>query len=119
MPREEEKSLPSGGKDVFVQSYHRNGRLTYPMLGLLDQTATMEGMRLRLGYRQFEYNGQKCGHEFHYSTVVDPLASVTEIYTARGEKSKCCPLAGGKYCGHRMSTSIGVIITFWAIFDYA
>lgn len=62
--------------------------LTYPMLGLLDQTATMEGMRLRLGYRQFEYNGQKWrGHEFHYSTVVDPLASVTEIYTARGEKS--------------------------------
>ena len=29
----------------------------YPMCGVLDQEATMEGMRLRLGYRKLRLGG--------------------------------------------------------------
>lgn len=60
----------------------------YPMAGVLHQSATMENMRLRLGYRRLQY-GQATlwGHEFHYSRILpeeNPLPSVAEAYTAKG-----------------------------------
>ena len=38
----------------------------YPMAGVLKQGATMEQMKLKLGYREVRVNGQRIrGHEFH------------------------------------------------------
>lgn len=60
----------------------------YPMVGILDQSATMEAMKLRLGYRRLHYREDTLlGHEFHYSRVLPqekPLLSVAEAYTAKG-----------------------------------
>ena len=56
----------------------KNGDV-YPMAGVLHQSATMENMKLRLGYRTLLYNDARLkGHEFHYSRLVeqqDPLPS--------------------------------------------
>lgn len=42
----------------------------YPMAGILELEATMEQMRLRLGYRKLLLGGQEWrGHEFHYSRI--------------------------------------------------
>lgn len=46
---------------------------SYPMVDILKQKATMEGMRLHLGYR--EWNGFP-GHEFHYSHIVEEDSSL-------------------------------------------
>ena len=44
---------------------------SYPMCGVLDLEATMEGMRLKLGYRKLYVGGTEWrGHEFHYSSIV-------------------------------------------------
>lgn len=60
----------------------------YPMCGFLPQGATMENMRLRLGYRRILLDGiEYRGHEFHYSRLVSgdsPLPSVAKVYDARG-----------------------------------
>ena len=41
-----------------------------PMCGVLPLSATMDGARLHLGYRQLTVGGQTLrGHEFHYSSV--------------------------------------------------
>ncbi len=40
------------------------------MAGVLHQSATMENMKLRLGYRTLLYNDARLkGHEFHFSTL--------------------------------------------------
>ena len=42
-----------------------------PMCGLLPYSATMQGARLHLGYRETVLNGVALrGHEFHYSTTI-------------------------------------------------
>lgn len=42
-----------------------------PMCGLLPYSATMQGARLHLGYRETVLNGVTLrGHEFHYSTTI-------------------------------------------------
>ena len=42
-----------------------------PMCGLLPYSATMQGARLHLGYRETVLNGTTLrGHEFHYSTTI-------------------------------------------------
>ncbi|MBQ3826749.1 MAG: cobyrinate a,c-diamide synthase, partial [Prevotella sp.] len=48
--------------------------ISYPMVDILKQTATMEGMKLHLGYR--EWNGFP-GHEFHYSHIVEEAPSTS------------------------------------------
>lgn len=62
--------------------------VSYPMAGILNQEATMDNMKLKLGYRNFTYNNVPVrGHEFHYSRIVPqehPLPSVAELYTAKG-----------------------------------
>lgn len=56
----------------------------YPMAGILDQAATMEHMKLKLGYRHFDYNGLTFkGHEFHYSTIDNRLNSIAQQYNAK------------------------------------
>lgn len=60
----------------------------YPMVGILDQSATMEPMKLRLGYRTLVCGDCRLqGHEFHYSRIrpsAHPLPSVATAYTAKG-----------------------------------
>lgn len=61
----------------------------YPMVDVFKQTATMENMKLHLGYRQFDYNGVNMrGHEFHYSSVSDGLESTVPIFSATGRPVK-------------------------------
>lgn len=44
----------------------------YPMVGLFDQDASMEKMKLHLGYRCIEYKDKVYrGHEFHYSQIIN------------------------------------------------
>lgn len=56
----------------------------YPMVGIFNQKAYMENMKLKLGYRRFNYNGIDIkGHEFHYSHIESPLNSMTQQYNAQ------------------------------------
>ncbi len=58
----------------------------YPMCGVLSEAATMEGMRLHLGYRRMVYKGKELrGHEFHYSSTIGSTPSVAQQYNVRGE----------------------------------
>lgn len=60
----------------------------YPMVGLFNQSATMEQMKLRLGYRTLHYQDYTMkGHEFHYSRILsgeELPASVATAQTAKG-----------------------------------
>lgn len=69
-----------------------DGKL-YLMAGVFDQEATMNNMKLTLGYRRFSYNGVEeiKGHEFHYSQIIgqdDTLVTDTCIYNAKELKTK-------------------------------
>lgn len=78
-----------GGMMYLSNSIENEEGKNYPMVGVLNQTASMQKMKLKLGYRTFEYNGQQIkGHEFHYSSVKDTasLTSATTIYNAKGAK---------------------------------
>lgn len=58
--------------------------VAYPMVNIFNQKATMESMKLKLGYRKFEYQNMELkGHEFHYSSIDSPLNSIVEQYNAR------------------------------------
>lgn len=62
----------------------------FPMCGYLPQGATMENMRLHLGYRKALIHGQEIrGHEFHYSRILpgdSPIPTRGEVWNAREEK---------------------------------
>lgn len=56
----------------------------YPMAGIFEQKATMQNMKLKLGYRSFSYNGIGMkGHEFHYSSVTGNLTGSAQQYNAK------------------------------------
>lgn len=75
-----------GGMMYLSSSISDEDGTEYPMVNIFDQKATMENMRLKLGYRQFEYNGMSLkGHEFHYSTINSEQQSVVQQYTAKGQ----------------------------------
>lgn len=75
-----------GGMMYLSSSISDENGTEYPMVNIFDQKATMENMRLKLGYRQFEYNGMSLkGHEFHYSTINSEQQSVVQQYTAKGQ----------------------------------
>ncbi len=60
----------------------------YPMCNILPYQATMHGMRLHLGYREFTHNQTNWrGHEFHYSKLNVPGDSVVEIFNTKGSKT--------------------------------
>jgi len=55
--------------------------IVYPMVNIFSQEATMENMKLRLGYRKFEYCGMTIkGHEFHYSSASGNEESIIQQY---------------------------------------
>ena len=62
---------------------------TYPMVGFLNQNASMENMKLKLGYRKIKLKDEILfGHEFHYSHLVDSLEKTEgiEVYSARDKQ---------------------------------
>lgn len=77
-----------GGMMYLSESISDKEGNAYPMVNIFQQKATMENMRLKLGYRSFNYAGMEIkGHEFHYSKIADSpqcLSSETLIYTAKG-----------------------------------
>ncbi|MBR8705000.1 cobyrinate a,c-diamide synthase [Bacteroides pyogenes] len=76
-----------GGMMYLCDSIRGMDGKDYPMVGLLHQQATMEDMKLRLGYRTIRAGGQIWkGHEFHYSSVSpgQPPASIAVATDARG-----------------------------------
>lgn len=73
-----------GGMMYLCNSITGMDGISYPMAGVLDQEATMENMKLHLGYRMGEYNGVTWrGHEFHYSSLRNPMESACQLYSAR------------------------------------
>lgn len=75
-----------GGMMYLCDSIRGMDGETYEMAGVLHQKATMENMRLRLGYRTLRVGGQTWkGHEFHYSSIKkELLPSIAEAEDARG-----------------------------------
>ena len=69
---------------------------SYPMVDILKQKATMEGMRLHLGYR--EWNGFP-GHEFHYSHIVeeDSLSTASGDFAHARQNSSLFTLHSSLY----------------------
>lgn len=63
----------------------------YPMCGFLPQGATMENMKLKLGYRKVIVNGKEYrGHEFHYSGILPGTTSLlahTQVFNAQGKET--------------------------------
>ena len=73
-----------GGMMYLSSSITDKENREYPMVGIFPQKASMENMKLKLGYRRFNYNGQTiCGHEFHYSHIEGDLNSIAQQYTAK------------------------------------
>ncbi|MCZ4696316.1 cobyrinate a,c-diamide synthase [Ancylomarina euxinus] len=66
----------------------KDGNL-FPMVGFLDQNASMENMTLKLGYRKIKLKEETLfGHEFHYSHLVDSKEETKdiEVYSARDKR---------------------------------
>lgn len=83
------KLLAECGGMMYLCNEIRSAEGTgYPMVGLLNQSATMEQMKLRLGYRTLYYKDYVLkGHEFHYSRIMPDeghLVSVATAQTAKG-----------------------------------
>lgn len=76
-----------GGMMYLGRSITDREGATYPMVGLLPHSATMEQMKLRLGYRTLRYGSYILkGHEFHYSRILPSkhaFPSVATAFTAR------------------------------------
>ena len=79
-----------GGMMYLCRSITNEKGKSYPMVGVLPQEATMQNMRLHLGYRTLTIQGQEPwqGHEFHYSSVVTPHEPIfnyaSSVKDARG-----------------------------------
>ena len=59
-----------GGMMYLCRELRDEQGQAYPMAGILELEATMEQMRLRLGYRKLLLGGKEWrGHEFHYSRI--------------------------------------------------
>jgi len=69
-----------GGLMYLCKNIVSQDGVKYPMVGIFNQDATMQQMRLHLGYRMFELNGHLWkGHEFHYSSIVsDDMMNLTD-----------------------------------------
>ncbi len=76
-----------GGMMYLCNSITDSEGMSHEMCGLIDATATMQQMRLHLGYRTMDYRGEQWrGHEFHYSKLLEPQSkSVVQQYNARAE----------------------------------
>lgn len=80
------KILAECGGMMYLSSFIISDNGTaYPMVNIFKQTATMQQMKLKLGYRQFCYNEMEFkGHEFHYSDISNENDSIASIYNAKG-----------------------------------
>lgn len=80
-----------GGMIFLGSGIHEDYNYKAKMLNIFDFSVTNKEKyrRLTLGYRQFEYNGQKLrGHEFHYTQFhpdEELPESITQVYNAKGE----------------------------------
>ena len=75
-----------GGMLLLCEAIVDEKGTSYPLVGALQQTATMQQRVLALGYRQLEIEGVAVrGHEFHYSRIINPLPSVAQQYNAWGD----------------------------------
>lgn len=77
-----------GGMMYLCQSIISEGGEEFPMCGILPHKATMQGMKLSLGYREVHCPRIKLrGHEFHYSKLIEgeALPSIAQQYGARGQ----------------------------------
>ncbi len=75
-----------GGMLLLCEAIIDEKGISYPLVGALQQTATMQQRGLALGYRQLEIAGVAVrGHEFHYSRILDPLPSTAQQYNAWGD----------------------------------
>lgn len=80
-----------GGMMYLCDDIRNEQGESFPMCGFLSQTATMENMKLKLGYRKVTIgNHTFYGHEFHYSHILlgrDFIPTIGEITNAKG-----CPV---------------------------
>lgn len=88
-----------------------------PMAGVLPFSATMQGARLHLGYRQLSGNSPfhpLRGHEFHYSSVIvpDPLPDgiTAECSQLTAKKDRLLPTA----IYHYKNVTAGYTHWYWA-----
>jgi len=75
-----------GGMMYLSRSVADKDGTVYPMVGVLAQDATMQNMKLTLGYRTLCINGREFrGHEFHYSQIINSIEhnSAEQVLTAR------------------------------------
>ncbi|MEG1748405.1 MAG: cobyrinate a,c-diamide synthase [Tannerellaceae bacterium] len=79
-----------GGMMYLCRDISDTDGIAWPMVGVLPQSATMKGMKLKLGYRTLKYNDFMLkGHEFHYSCLLPQEVlqpSVAEAYDATGRR---------------------------------
>ena len=77
-----------GGMMYLCESITGTDGIAYPMVGVLGQEATMESMKLKLGYREVVFGDRTIrGHEFHYSRVKLGKTEITnegKVYNAKG-----------------------------------
>lgn len=76
-----------GGMMYLCRAIKDEEGRAYEMCGVLDNVATMQAMKLTLGYRHFELGGvQWRGHEFHYSHLehAGSEPSIAQQYNLRG-----------------------------------
>lgn len=78
-----------GGMMYLCEAIRDEAGQAFPMTGLLPLEATMEQMRLRLGYRKLFVGAKEWrGHEFHYSRISSGQApTVGHQLTARDEEA--------------------------------
>lgn len=73
-----------GGMMYLSSSITDDEGREFPMVNIFPQKATMANMKLKLGYRRFEYNGLEIkGHEFHYSSIISDIESICQQYNAK------------------------------------
>ena len=73
---------------MYLCEYIQNEQGTiYPMCSFLPQGASLENMKLRMGYRKIIIGNQEWrGHEFHYSKIIpgaQPLPSIAKVVNAK------------------------------------
>ena len=78
-----------GGMMYLCNSIIDDKDKEYPMVGFFEQKASMENMKLKLGYRKVILGEEELfGHEFHYSHLIKPQSefSIGEVFSARDKK---------------------------------
>lgn len=75
-----------GGMMYLSTSILDSDGIEFPMVGFLNQKASMKDMKLNLGYRKIKIEDEiYFGHEFHYSNLIKPATEflIGEVYSAK------------------------------------